>query len=144
MIFLDESGKRWKRIKHSSAGIVAIGTLPVIALVGGSLTYHPQWGVLPLITQAAGVVLSGSTKSQPSNPVATAPKQRTKTVAPTFKAKPQVDYIQAATTSNTIPAPTPSSTATLLVTAPTQPQPTTPTSGNPTKNDYGQSHKPVK
>ena len=75
MIFLDESGKRWKRIKHSAAGVAVLGILPVLVLTGGSLVYHPQWGVLPLTKQATGVVLSEPTKPLPSDNELTTPKQ---------------------------------------------------------------------
>lgn len=155
MIFLDQSGKRWKRIKHSAAAITLLATVPVLALIGGSLAYHPAWGALPLVKQVAAVVSHASTK--PANSTSsTMPKP----MAGVTNAKPQFATQQVAyqpgvnpgVNSNSavppsvVPASTssPSTTTTPPSTTPTQPQSVSPTGGNPTQNDFGQSHKPLK
>ncbi len=144
MIFLDESGKRWKRIKRSTAGITLAVTLPVLALIGGSLAYHPQWGVLPLISQATGAVLSGSTKTLTGNPGSTAPKRTSTSITATAHAIAQVAYQLAAKSSITAPpiASAPSSTPTPTPAAPAKPQSVSPTGGDPTQNDPGLAHRP--
>ena len=145
MIFLDESGKRWKHIKRSTAGLAVFGLLPVLALVGGSLAYHPQWSVLPIIEQAAGVVLSGSIKPQVVNSGSTALKQAasssskfTRSLARIAFAPTSASSTATATPASAAPKPTPTPTPT-----PKSPQSASPTGGNPTQNDAGQAHKPI-
>lgn len=145
MIFLDESGKRWKRIKHSTAGIALLGSLPVGVLVLGSLVYQPQWGLLPLVRQATGAVLSTSAKSQPNQPASTKSKTAPKTVQTAAQVVRQLAYQAAGAISASIPASTSVAAApTANPVTPTPAQSVSPTSGNPAQNDYGQSHKPVK
>lgn len=139
MIFLDESGKRWKRIKHSTAGVTLLCVLPVVALLGGSLAYHPQWGVLPLIKQATAVVLTGSAKLRPTSPSPTTPKLTAKAVATATTAIARVAYRPAAASSSTV-----SSTTTQPATTTTSLPAVATTAANPTQNDFGQSHKPIR
>lgn len=154
MIFLDESGKRWKHIKRSTAAIGLLTALPVTILLVGSLIYQPDWGLLPLAKKASSLVLSVSTKAQPHSSPTTATKSAPKTNTNGTKVAGQVAYqagggnITSSPTS--FPASSPPLATTLNATiAPSSTQTTQSTSASPTENnsaqkDYGQSHKPAK
>lgn len=146
MIFLDESGKRWKRIKRSTTGLAMFGLLPVLALVGGSLAYHPQWSILPIIQQAAGVVLSGSLKPQTVSSGPTALKQAANSTVNTTLSLARIVFAPTSASStpttpaSATPKPTPAPTPTPT---PKSPQSASPTGGNPPQNDRGLAHKPI-
>lgn len=142
MIFLDESGQRWKRIKLSTAAAVSLVALPVVAVVGGSIAYHPTWGSLSLIHQVASVA------GLESGNLASAYVQSPQSAAAKAKAAARVvTYAGAslvlASGSNPISSTAvtqPTSSATITSTS-TSPKSTSPTGGNPVQNDFGQSHK---
>ncbi len=149
MIFLDESGNRWKYIKLSTTGMVMAGSLPVAALLLGSFVYQPSWGLVPLIKQASVAVLTATAKpqtvTQESTPAVTQSKLGAKKPAASNPA-PQPSLQSQSPSTAASPQPTTAPTATASPTAvvnPTQPQSAS-TTGDPAQNDYGQSHKPVK
>jgi hypothetical protein len=127
MIFVDETGKRWKRLKLAGVGVGLIVAVPVGVLLAGSLV-TPSWGQIPVVKQAGQLL--GVTK--PSTTSANPPKGQVKGV--TTKATPKP------TSSNKPTSPTPKPAATLAATtAPT----ITPSSADLHRNnDYGNSHKP--
>ena len=142
MIFLDESGKRWKRIKHSTIGVGVLISLSLAVLLAGSVAYNPQWGVLPQVQHAAGAVLAAAagtgintTKTLTNNGTIPTPK---KTFSTTRTVAYQSALANAVTTSASIASPSP--TATPRPTATPAPTPR----GNPIENDYGIAHKPIR
>ena len=144
MIFLDESGKRWKHIKRSTAGLAMFGLLPVLALVGGSIAYRPQWGVLPIIQQAAGVVLSGSIKPQGVTSGPTALKQAANSTSKFTQSIARIAFASASASST---AATPASTAPNPTPTPTpksksSPSPS-PVSTSPSQKAAGLAHQPI-
>lgn len=46
MVFLDRSGKRWRRIKLSGVSTAALGLAPVLFVLIVGLVYQPDWGKL--------------------------------------------------------------------------------------------------
>jgi hypothetical protein len=151
MIFFDETGRRWKRIKYSITAAALLTSLPVIALIGGSLAYQPHWGSLPIIKQVAGAVLPHSSNNQPGpSSSSTGPASEKTSASQTTKQlvyKPNTNNSSTSSTpqtSNTTSTTQPPSTTTI----PTQAQSTypaaatvSPTGGNPAQNDFGQSHR---
>ncbi len=141
MIFFDQSGKRWKRVKRLTVAIAGLSLIPVLALVAGSLAYQPKWGVLPFIEQA-GAVLSGNIAPQ-----STAPKPSTGPASPSSRPASrttQATPVQLAVlvSGASAAAATPTPVTTTGPAASPAPSPTPTPKGNPTKNDFGQSHKP--
>jgi len=137
MIFLDESGKRWKRIKHSTIGVTALGSLSVAVLLAGSVAYNPQWGVLPLVQHTTGAVLAAATGAVQDKSKAPTPKNTTSTAKKTPAAARPVAYQSAVTnavlTSALVATPAPK--------AAPSPTPTPTPKGDPIQNDFGQYHK---
>ena len=141
MIFLDESGKRWSRIKRSTAAAIVLTSFPVALLLAGSLAYHPQWGVLPLAKQTAGIIISAVTHAESSKsiPTKTASKPHMPAVKPQSNKPANSQVLGVSAPSKSSAAPTPASSPQSTV----SPVPTrTPAeTGNPIANDFGQSHK---
>lgn len=48
MVFLDETGKRWRAIKRSATASVLTIALPIAALVAGAYVFNPGWSALAL------------------------------------------------------------------------------------------------
>jgi hypothetical protein len=143
MIFLDESGKRWRRIKHSTTGLGLLCVLPVLALVGGSLAYQPQWGILPLSQEPAPVVLSGATTAQPGPASSPSPGATPKPSKTPAKPTARLAYQATATSLLILPTPTPAPKAARITPAPA-PTPSPTPKPNPTQNNAGQAHKPIR
>jgi hypothetical protein len=143
MIFLDESGKRWRRVKRSATAITLVVALPVLAVVGASLAYRPQWGALPLVKQVAEVVLPSSTQAH--NPRLAAPKLAPKTAGSgPGQTNQLVAYRPAGASSGAALGASFTTPASPVATPVATPTPAPPGGGNPVRNDFGQSHKPVK
>ena len=56
MIFFDATGKRWRRIKLSAAGITVLAVAPVALLGVGAVVYQPKWSQLPVVSQAQNFI----------------------------------------------------------------------------------------
>lgn len=150
MIFFDESGKRWKRIKNSTFVLAVLGSVPVAALIMGGLIYQPQWGIIAGVKYGTGVVLANTAKLSAQSPATPTPKP---TSAPparkTTPANQLVAYRASSTSiaseyslaaapiapSTPTPTPTPPPTAQLPTSSPA--------AVNPTQNDDGQAHRPI-
>lgn len=127
MVFFDATGKRWKKIKLSAAGMAMLAATPIFLLGIGTLAYQPKWSRLPLVSQAQDLVSqaasiatgqvaivshpsasptpSPSTIAKPSRPVAkTASASATHTSAPA--PSPAVLSAQTHTTPHATPVPT--------------------------------------
>ena len=144
MIFLDETGKRWRRIKVG-AGFISTGAIiPVAVLLAASALYLPSWGNLSLpqpLKKPTAVnkppasqqnVLSAETPSNTQAQQSSRASAATQTQATT----------PAVTTQHTTSTPAPSQQGQSNAVQPTQDTTTTDTaSGN---KDYGQSHKPTR
>lgn len=151
MIFLDESGKRWRRIKRSTAVMAILASLPVVALLSGSLAYQPGWGVLPHFKHIFGTssspstivrVPSGLTVNEPSSPNKTTPKPTTST-QPTGQLAYQPNGLSPNPSAASTTTP-PNSTTAATSTTTTPAQSTTPNSPviDPGNSTYGRDHQP--
>lgn len=151
MIFLDESGKRWRRIKRSTALLSSTVVIPVGILVVASLLYLPSWGSISLPKPFhTGKVLGTSvtavspTVENKKNSLfrSTGSSQAVGTSQPASAA----GTAQPSTTPGTLPpSTTPPTSITLPVTSPTQSTPTPFNQPIQTGNsEYGQSHRPTR
>lgn len=147
MIFLDATGKRWQKIKRSTALMALAGAMPVAVLAVGSFTYQPQWDLIKLARQA-GNVFTGTPKplssggNGPNNSQSSSKTQPRRTSSgvgssPSASSAATASSTSTPTSTSTQPTTTPSTT-------PTLPQSSSPTRGDPLQNDFGQSHKPTR
>jgi hypothetical protein len=137
MIFFDPSGKRWKKLKRASGGMIALTVLPVAGLISGAILIQPAWGGISLVHQTAQIISSLTGTQAPTTPVQKPAPTHNRASSP---AKATVKTVSATPIGTPATAPKPSSTP-----SPTaSPIPTT-TTPSPTGNSgYGQSHKPTK
>lgn len=137
MIFVDHTGRRWRRIKRSTLGLTFLATLPFAALIAGALAYSPHWSLLPLAMHPAA-----------------APIQAANSVAPASAATPTKPNLKPTTitrhtaTPSAIasPAPAPAPALAAFVaqsqTIPTSPAPEPPV--DPGNSPFGHSHQPTR
>ncbi len=148
MIFLDESGKRWRNIKRGIGLLGSVLAIPVLVLVAASLAYLPNWGDVPLPLSTNGANKASSTK--PSSGTVEA----TSTTAPISKSSKPTggnNQIPAGSTASSQVITDPG-TQTLISSQPSSQTTTPPTqsqnpSGQPTdpgNSDYGHSHQPTR
>lgn len=150
MIFLDQSGRRWRRIKNSSAVMAIGGLVPVIILTIGSLGYHPSWAALSPVIKP--IIAAKSVMAEPL--VAAINNQHPKPTAPVISPSHAASKQLAAPKSSVAPAgavvtTNSAATSAALQTTPTPKQSasTKPTSTPqvtpiPVKNAFGQGHNP--
>lgn len=145
MIFLDQTGKRWKRVKRSVFASVLAVVVPIAVLAVGGYTFNPGWATLSfgpvqvfhpqsfLPIKAPAVTTTGTTnKSHGTNNNVASANQSTGTAV-----------LGAATTSTstagTSPTTPPSSTTTPTTTSTTCTTPSS-TNANGGNSTFGKSH----
>lgn len=150
MIFFDATGKRWRKIKLSAAGVTALAVIPVGLLGVGTLAYQPKWGRLPVISQARNLVDQAAGIATQQVAAATRPAS-SPSPKPSASAKPSRRLASTTTTRTSTPAPAPTvlaaqTQATPHVKATPAPTPTaTPTtapgnSGGHSKSSHSPNH----
>lgn len=152
MIFLDETGKRWRRIKLGTGVLGSTVTIPMLLLIAAALLYLPHWGNLNLpkpfsasepqvkAAESTQVATTFNTGSHRSNPAA--PRKGTNSSSTSVSDTSSTSTgPQATTTSTSNEAPV---TETTTTTTPPQAE-----SGlanqpeQPGNSDYGRSHQPL-
>jgi hypothetical protein len=152
MIFLDETGKRWHRIKLGTGLLSTTTVTPVLVLLVASLLYLPSWGSFSLPTPFSThepQVKSEQTSQESSNP--TSSGQPSSTRVPSQSSTESGSSL-AGSSSQPSPDTVPSGTETTPTTT-TPAATSTPTSqgqgivnqpdttGN---SDYGRTHQPTR
>ena len=143
MVFLDETGRRWKRIKHSTAGLILISSLPVAALIAGSIVYQPHWSGLSLLPKSdppPPVIHRGTALGASTSTVTTPAQLNTASHRVAYTASTVQPITISISARPLAPSPTPQATPTPTPKS-ASPSPT-PTPDN-THNDFGQGHKPT-
>ena len=134
MIFVDESGKRWKKIKATTMVGAGISGVTLTALVIGSLV-TPGWGQISILKQAEKAISSsGQTAINSITQAAHASTPNTKS------SKNVAALTSTAKTTSSTPSPKPTATATPSPSPAVTPTPVvTPVTS---KKDYGTGHNP--
>lgn len=151
MIFLDNTGKRWRRIKLGTGLLSTTTVAPIAALLIAALLYLPNWDNFSLPTALGGhvqEVKSAQTSQEPRNTTST--RQQSSTQSRTTSvpgpsltnnsspSSPGEEPVEPVTTPTAVAAPTDTPIQTGqgqgLVNQPEQ-------TGN---SDYGRSHQPTR
>jgi hypothetical protein len=140
MIFVDESGSRWKKIKTFALAGTGLTALTLAVIVVGSLV-TPQWGQISVLKQAEKAISSGQTAittlTKPILASAPAPKKLSPKVTPmpnSTSSTATPSTVLGASTQTATATPRPANTP-----APTSSPAPTPVPGN---SEYGKLHNP--
>jgi hypothetical protein len=137
MIFVDESGKRWRAIKRSFNVLSSTVALPVVGLAAAALFYLPNWGNLSL--PKPETASSTSTTSLPSPAVLSAISSHVRSDSHS----PQTSTTGAPTSSSSTGSQASSLSPNSAAPVATSSTPTTPTTTAPTPTNNGLSNKPT-
>ncbi|MES2971288.1 MAG: hypothetical protein V4702_03145 [Patescibacteria group bacterium] len=146
MVFLDETGKRWRKIKLGTGLLGSTAALPLVLLSVGALLYLPNWSSfnLPKTFGAGEPQIKSVQTSQPSNTSLSDRRQTSggssqlsnpSTPPPSEASQPSFNPLS--TTGET----TPNTTTTPTTTAPTKSDQGL--TNQPGKSDYGRAHRPT-
>ncbi len=154
MIFLDETGKRWRRIKRSLGLLGSTLALPTGIIIIAALFYLPAWGSIslpkPVFTEDSSALepepdISSVLSSQtPENQPATSSTRRKSTSTPSSSVESDTNQTQPDTTTPADNnASTPQETSPEIQPLPT-PDPINQDLVSPGNSEYGQNHKPTR
>lgn len=148
MIFIDESGRRWQRIKRTVGVVGSTTVIPIAILAVASLLYLPSWGaiVIPTATNKPSTSVpngNDSASSTTSNKKVSLAHTNPPTKSNSGSTASSTTAPQTNTTQlNTGQANTPAVLSTTTTPTTATPSPTPPSatavSGN---SDYGHSHQ---
>lgn len=134
MIFLDETGKRWQRIKLGTGMLGSTMLVPIIVLIAASLLYLPSWGNVPLPESVSNSATQSSSRQDVQSaqtlihtgPAAGRAASTTNSDSPTLTSDSTIQTSSAPTTGGT------STSSSAATTSPT---------GN---SAYGRGHQPTR
>ncbi len=149
MIFVDETGKRWQKIKRSTRLLGSTITVPVVVLAAAAMFYLPNWGNFSLPQLGAA---KNTPANQPENAVLPAQTSRTQSTGSNSQTN-SVNDTQAPTNESALNGTDATSTTPTDTTGTVDQPTTTPTQADsglsnkpidPSNRDYGQSHQPTR
>ncbi|HEY2004651.1 MAG TPA: hypothetical protein VGH44_06075 [Candidatus Saccharimonadia bacterium] len=110
MIFFDATGKRWRKIKLSAAGITVLAVTPMALLGVGAVVYQPKWSQLPVARQAQNLIDQAATIATQQVAAATHPSPAPSPATATHTKQPITKLSSAPVakiTAPSTPVPTP-------------------------------------
>jgi hypothetical protein len=143
MIFEDQSGKRWRRIKVGGAVLVGAAGAGVVTVLAATIAFLPHWQALnvPVLSEVGGAAegaLSNAIKP-PAFPTAGSPTPSSAPIVPGGGSPSRATVATAAETNSPAPAVTQASEP--VIGKPATPSPAPSPTSAPGNSGFGHSHR---